>query len=218
MDASHLANAVALWMCLVVLLSFHEYAHAWMAHQCGDDTARTMGRMTINPIVHIDPLGTIALPLFMLLMAPEGIMLFGWAKPVPVNPSNLSNRRRDDILISMAGPAMNLILAVGVLVIYRVAIEMPGGIAGSAFVAQLETIAYISMILCLFNLMPIPPLDGSHVMRHMVGMSEETYRNIAQFGFIILIVVINIPGVISFIVNLNLQIIGILKKLLLFSA
>jgi len=151
-------------------------------------------------------------------MAPEGIMLFGWAKPVPVNPSNLSNRKRDDILISMAGPAMNLILAVGVLVIYRVAIEMPGGIAGSAFVAQLETIAYISMILCLFNLMPIPPLDGSHVMRHMVGMSEETYRNIAQFGFIILIVVINIPGVISFIVNLNLQIIGILKKLLLFSA
>ena len=116
-------------------------------------------------------------------------MLFGWAKPVPVNPSNLSNRKRDDILISMAGPVMNLILAVAVLVIYRVAIEMPGGVVGSAFVAQLQTIAYISMILCLFNLMPIPPLDGSHVMRHMVGMSEETYRNIAQFGFIILIVV-----------------------------
>ena len=93
MDAADLANIVALWMCLVVLLSFHEYAHAWMAHKCGDDTARMMGRMTINPIVHIDPIGTVFLPLMMLSLNP-GFALFGWAKPVPVNPSNLSNRKR----------------------------------------------------------------------------------------------------------------------------
>ena len=111
-------------MCLVVLLSFHEYAHAWMAHKCGDDTARMMGRMTINPIVHIDPIGTVFLPLMMLSLNP-GFALFGWAKPVPVNPLNLSNRKRDDILISMAGPAMNVILAIVILAVLRLAIEMP---------------------------------------------------------------------------------------------
>ena len=167
-------------MCLVVLLSFHEYAHAWMAHKCGDDTARMMGRMTINPIVHIDPIGTVFLPLMMLSLNP-GFALFGWAKPVPVNPSNLSNRKRDDILISMAGPAMNVILAIVILAVLRLAIEMPEGISKSAIVAELPRIAFISMFLCLFNLIPVPPLDGSHVMRHVVGMSEETYQNIARF-------------------------------------
>ncbi len=202
-------------MCLVVLLSFHEYAHAWMAHKCGDDTARMMGRMTINPIVHIDPIGTVFLPLMMLSLNP-GFAIFGWAKPVPVNPSNLSNRKRDDILISMAGPAMNVILAIVILTIIRVAIELPEGISGSAVVAQLMRIAEISMFLCLFNLIPVPPLDGSHVMRHVVGMSEETYRNIARFGFIIVLVVINIPGVISFIANINEKFMVTTMTLLMF--
>ena len=215
MDASELANIVALWMCLVVLLSFHEYAHAWMAHKCGDDTARMMGRMTINPIVHIDPIGTVFLPLMMLSLNP-GFLLFGWAKPVPVNPANLTNRKRDDILISMAGPAMNVILAIVLLAVLRVAIEMPEGISGSAVVAQLPEIAFISMFLCLFNLIPVPPLDGSHVMRHVVGMSEETYRNIARFGFIIVLVVINIPGVIYYIAVINGIFMAAVKTILMF--
>ena len=202
-------------MCLVVLLSFHEYAHAWMAHKCGDDTARMMGRMTINPIVHIDPIGTVFLPLMMLSLNP-GFAIFGWAKPVPVNPANLTNRKRDDILISMAGPAMNVILAIVLLAVLRVAIEMPEGISGSAVVAQLPEIAFISMFLCLFNLIPVPPLDGSHVMRHVVGMSEETYRNIARFGFIIVLVVINIPGVISFIADINEKFMVTTMTLLMF--
>jgi len=202
-------------MCLVVLLSFHEYAHAWMAHKCGDDTARMMGRMTINPIVHIDPIGTVFLPLMMLSLNP-GFLLFGWAKPVPVNPANLTNRKRDDILISMAGPAMNVILAIVLLAVLRVASEMPEGISGSAVVAQLERIAEISMFLCLFNLIPVPPLDGSHVMRHVVGMSEETYRNIARFGFIIVLVVINIPGVIYYIAVINGIFMAAVKTILMF--
>ena len=202
-------------MCLVVLLSFHEYAHAWMAHKCGDDTARMMGRMTINPIVHIDPIGTVFLPLMMLSLNP-GFAIFGWAKPVPVNPANLTNRKRDDILISMAGPAMNVNLAIVLLAILRVAIELPEGISGSAVVAQLPKIAFISMFLCLFNLIPVPPLDGSHVMRHVVGMSEETYRNIARFGFIIVLVVINIPGVISFIADINEKFMVTTMTLLMF--
>ena len=203
-------------MCLVMLLSFHEYAHAWMAHKCGDDTARMMGRMTINPIVHIDPIGTVFLPLMMLSLNPSFLILFGWAKPVPVNPANLTNRKRDDILISMAGPAMNVILAILILVILRLAIEMPEGISQSAIVAKLPTIAFISMFLCLFNLIPVPPLDGSHVMRHVVGMTEETYRNIARFGLIIVLVVINIPGVLSFIAAINQGIMVAMMKLLMF--
>ena len=115
-----------MWLCLVALLSFHEFGHAWAAHKCGDDTARLMGRMTINPIVHIDPIGTVLIPLAIFFFSP-GIAIFGWAKPVPVNPSNYGNRKRDDIFVSMAGPAMNVILAVIIMTVYRLAIEKLDG-------------------------------------------------------------------------------------------
>ena len=190
LDISQLSNALALWMCLVVLLSFHEFAHAWMAYKCGDDTARMMGRMTINPVVHIDPLGTIFIPLAMLLLSPS-FMVFGWAKPVPVNPSNFSSRKRDDILISMAGPVMNLILAFVLMLILRIILELSPSISNSPIVGKIPQIALISLFLCFFNLIPIPPLDGSHVMRHVVGMSEEMYYSIAKWGFLILILVLN---------------------------
>ena len=180
-----------MWLCLVALLSFHEFGHAWAAHKCGDDTARVMGRMTINPIVHIDPIGTVLIPWRSFFSFPTS-MLFGWAKPVPVNPSNYGNRKRDDIFVSMAGPAMNVILAVVIMAVYRLAIELPIDVGPDAVVHNLELVAFISMILCVFNLIPIPPLDGSHVMRHVIGMSEETYLKIAQYGFIILLVAINL--------------------------
>lgn len=185
-----------MWMCLVVLLSFHEYGHAWAAYKCGDDTARLMGRMTINPIVHIDPIGTVLFPWIMILLPMMGmelpIAIFGWAKPVPVNPINYEHRVRGDIFVSMAGPAMNVLLAVLLMVLYRAAVEMPIDLSNGAVVHKLREIAFISMILCVFNLIPIPPLDGSHVMRHVIRMSEETYLRIAQFGFIILIIAINV--------------------------
>ncbi len=185
-----------MWMCLVVLLSFHEYGHAWAAYKCGDDTARLMGRMTINPIVHIDPIGTVLFPWIMILLPIMGmelpIAIFGWAKPVPVNPINYEHRVRGDIFVSMAGPAMNVLLAVLLMVLYRAAVEMPIDLSNGAVVHKLREIAFISMILCVFNLIPIPPLDGSHVMRHVIRMSEETYLRIAQFGFIILIIAINV--------------------------
>ena len=195
-DQLDLANGAAMWMCLVVLLSFHEYGHAWAAYKCGDDTARLMGRMTINPIVHIDPIGTVLFPWIMIFLPIMGmelpIAIFGWAKPVPVNPINYEHRVRGDIFVSMAGPAMNVLLAVLLMVLYRAAVEMPIDLSNGAVVHKLREIAFISMILCVFNLIPIPPLDGSHVMRHVIRMSEETYLRIAQFGFIILIIAINV--------------------------
>ncbi|MED5454356.1 MAG: site-2 protease family protein [Verrucomicrobiota bacterium] len=213
------ANAAAMWMCLVALLSFHEFGHAWAAFKCGDDTARLMGRMTVNPIVHIDPIGTVLLPWIMILMNSTntdlGVAFFGWAKPVPVNPSNLSNRKRDDIFISMAGPVMNVILAVVLMVAYRLLLELPIDTGKNAVVHQVLNIAFLSMILCMFNLIPIPPLDGSHVMRHIVGMSELTYMNIARYGFIILIVAINVfPGIFSFVFGVSGYVIIFLARLL----
>jgi len=216
LDISQLSNALALWMCLVVLLSFHEFAHAWMAYKCGDDTARIMGRMTVNPVVHIDPVGTIFIPLAMLLLSPS-FVVFGWAKPVPVNPSNLSSRKRDDILISMAGPAMNLILAFVLMCVLRILIELPPSISSSTIVEKIPQIALISLFLCFFNLIPIPPLDGSHVMRHVVGMSEEMYYSIAKWGFLILIVVLNfIPFVGQAVYIISNTMLYFMLKLLLF--
>ena len=104
------------YLMLIALLTFHEFGHAWVALKCGDDTARLQGRVSLNPVVHIDPIGTVLLPLLMIFMPGAGQFLIGWAKPVPVNPNNLNQPKRDDILVSLAGPAMNLVLA-GVLVV-----------------------------------------------------------------------------------------------------
>ena len=220
-DSAELANGAAMWMCLVALLSFHEFGHAWAAHKCGDDTARLMGRMTINPVVHIDPIGTVLFPWALILLPMMGLALpiaiFGWAKPVPVNPSNYGNLKRDDIFVSMAGPAMNVLLAILLMVTYRIAIELPIDLSEGAVVHKLPLVAFISMILCMFNLIPIPPLDGSHVMRHLVGMSEETYMQIAQFGFIILLIAINIfPQLFDWVGKASFGAIQLMEKILMF--
>jgi len=186
---------------LIILLTFHEFGHAWVALKCGDDTARLQGRVSLNPIVHIDPIGTVLLPLFMIF-GPAGVTRFvlGWAKPVPVNPYNLRNPRRDDILVSMAGPAMNLILAVVLMALARVGLLIQ--LLPMAEVCL--QFASLSLLLCFFNLIPIPPLDGSHVLRNLTDMSWEAYAGFARFGFIAVIVVLQIPQVrqtLSFAVN-----------------
>jgi Zn-dependent protease len=192
MDANWIIEGLISYLGLIVLLTFHEFGHAWTAEKCGDGTARLQGRCSLNPIVHIDPIGTVLLPLMMIFLSP-GISRFmiGWAKPVPVNPYNLRNPRLDDILVSMAGPAMNLLLAVGLVALARVGVLF-----------QWESVAHLcldmaslSLLLCFFNLIPIPPLDGSHVLRNLTGMSYETYHQFARFGFIAVILVLQVPQV-----------------------
>src|SRR5271156_1454061 len=123
MDANHIVDGLLFYIGLVVLLTFHEFAHAWMATKCGDDTARLQGRLSLNPIVHVDPIGTLLVPLIMIFASPTvGRFLIGWAKPVPFNPGNLSNRWRDEMLIAMAGPAMNIVLAVILVGLARIAV------------------------------------------------------------------------------------------------
>src|SRR5437870_705181 len=119
MDPNMVIDGLIQYLGLIVLLTFHEFAHAWVAWKCGDDTARLQGRVSLNPVVHIDPLGTVVLPLLAVFLSASGSglgrFIIGWGKPVPVNIDNLRHRRRDDTLVAMAGPAMNVLLAVVVL-------------------------------------------------------------------------------------------------------
>jgi Zn-dependent protease len=166
-----------------------------MAAKCGDDTARAQGRVSLNPLVHIDLVGTVLLPLLVVFLGAAGSglasFIIGWGKPVPVNPANLRRPRLDDILVSMAGPAMNVLLTVAVLALARV-----GALTQVHILLDLgRQLAVLSMFLCFFNLLPIPPLDGSHVARVLTGMSWQTYARLAQFGFLAVILAVQIPAV-----------------------
>jgi Zn-dependent protease len=187
---------------LVVLLTFHEFGHAWMAWKCGDDTARLQGRVSLNPLVHIDLIGTVLMPLLMIFLPGSlGGFLVGWAKPVPVNLSRLRNPRTDDILVTLAGPWMNLLLALVFMALARV-----GMLVHYANMTDLcSKTARLSLLLCFFNLLPIPPLDGSRVARNLIGMSYETYYQIARYGFLILIIVIQIPQVMGTLHDVTLK-------------
>lgn len=193
MDPRILVEGLISYLGLLVLLTFHEFGHAWMAYRCGDDTAYMQGRVSLNPLVHIDLLGTVVLPLLMIFLSLSGSswsgFLLGWAKPVPVNPANLRNPRVDDILVTLAGPWMNLLLAIVLVGLARVAF-----LAGSLSVTETCLgLGHLSLLLCFFNLLPIPPLDGSQVVRSLTDMTYETYHQLARYGYFILIVALQIP-------------------------
>lgn len=190
----------------IPLLTLHEFGHAWMAWKCGDDTARLLGRITVNPLAHMEFIGTVVLPLvaiFLSASSPElAGLIIGWGKPVPVNPNNLRNPRLDGTLVALAGPAMNVLLAIGIIALAKV-----GDLASSAAMVSIcRTLALQSLFLCFFNLLPVPPLDGSHVVKNLIGMSYETYWKISQFGLFIVIALMQIPqvrGAITFVTVLT---------------
>jgi Zn-dependent protease len=189
MGTSEIVLGIFQFVVLLFALSLHESAHGWMASRLGDQTARMLGRITLNPIKHIDPVGTIMLPLVAMV---THIPLIGWAKPTPVNTRNFKNFVRDDILTTLAGPVSNVIgSVVSLVVLIIIAKTSPvglvsvrtvamGGISGpdpqllalSPVAYPLALIFYIGMLLNLFlaafNLLPLPPLDGSHIFRHML--------------------------------------------------
>lgn len=190
MDPRLLVDGLILYLGLLVLLTFHEFGHAWMAWKFGDNTAHSQGRVSLNPLVHMDLVGTVALPLLMIFLAPAGFLI-GWAKPVPVNADNFRNPRSDDIMVTLAGPWMNLLLAIAIMGLARL-----GYMFHSAGMVEVcLSTAKLSLLLCFFNLLPIPPLDGSHVVRSVIGMSDETYQQIARYGIFVLILALQIPAV-----------------------
>lgn len=163
---------------VLLALTIHEAAHAWTADKLGDPTARLLGRVSLNPIVHIDPIGTILLP---LLAAFSGLPIIGWAKPVPVNISRLRQPRRDFMAVAAAGPISNLLQAVVAAVIVH--LLLPGGTLPEI----LRMAVTINIFLALFNLIPVPPLDGGNVLAGLLPRSaSNVFVQMQPFGFLIL--------------------------------
>ena len=186
----NLQEGMALYLILLASLSIHEWAHAFVADKLGDPVPRAQGRVTLNPVAHIDPVGTVFLPLLMIFLNP-GFAIFGWGKPVQVSLPNPKTRARDDMLITAAGPLANLVIAL-----------LVAGFAGLLFwvmpdailsVSLLKVIILLNCLLFLFNLIPVPPLDGSHFLKHAIGMRDQTYAEFARYGFILILVLINLP-------------------------
>ncbi len=184
-----LMSSILFYLALLFSLCVHEAAHAAMGTWCGDDTARLQGRLTLNPLAHIDLIGTVILPGFLILSGSG--FLFGWAKPVPFNPSRLNNIRRDPVLIAIAGPASNLLLAFLFILVSRflsvtIGLEsLPISVIQFFFMTIL-----LNFILVVFNLMPVPPLDGHYVLDYFLPPEgQRVLRKIGPFGIIIAIVV-----------------------------
>ena len=190
-------DPVDIFFQIVVLLfaiSVHESAHAWMANRLGDPTAKMLGRVSLNPIVHIDPFGTILVPALLVLF---GFPAFGWAKPTPVDTRNFKNIVRDDVLTAVAGPVSNFLTAflavVAVAIVFHGSLRgIPQSFRGADIGGPLLQLFFsaitINVVLAVFNLIPLPPLDGSHVIRHF--LSYESLKLYDRFGYIGLIVLI----------------------------
>ena len=189
MDTQTLRDGLLQLILLIISIGLHEFGHAWMADMRGDPLPRMQGRVTLNPFAHADPIGTIAIPAVMIFLSP-GFGLIGWGKPVQISLPNPKTRRMDDIFITLAGPAMNLVLC-GVFAVI-------GGLGNFDPRSQAVVLNFLEMgivlnaSLVVFNLIPIPPLDGSRVALRLGLYSEELFLTLARWGFVILLVLVNL--------------------------
>ena len=178
-------------LALILSIVIHEVAHGYAADMLGDPTARHQGRLTLNPISHIDPLGSVIIPGILVLTGAN--LLFGWAKPVPYNPYNLRNQKWGEAMVAGAGPAVNLFIALvfGLMIRFGIA----EGIGGEMFATLAFQLVYINVLLALFNMIPIPPLDGSKILKAVLPYKQAMAMTrfeatMAQYGFLFLFVFI----------------------------
>ncbi len=175
---------------LIMSVVIHEVSHGYMAYWLGDPTAKYAGRLNFNPVNHLDLWGSFIVPV--LLIISHSPFLFGWAKPVPYNPYNLRNQKWGPALVGLAGPLSNLFLAIVAGVIMRTL--MVFGIVEGIFLQILVIIIFINILLMIFNLFPIPPLDGSKLLFALVPMSEHTKMMLEQYGFVFVVIFIVLFG------------------------
>jgi Zn-dependent protease len=181
---------------LVESIVLHEMAHGYVALLFGDRTAKHQGRLTLNPIPHIDPMWTVIIPIAAYVLS-KGTFIIGGAKPVPVNPFNYRRPVLGDICVSVAGVAVNFLIAVIMILLLNVVQFIFGGPQETFAVHVLLNVALLNIVLAMFNLIPIPPLDGSHLFKYLLPQElRRSYDNVGRTGagFIILIILINIPG------------------------
>jgi len=189
--------SVAVWLVpLVIAIVFHEVAHGLVARRLGDTTAERKGRLTLNPVKHIDPFGTVTLP---MLLAISHAPVFGWAKPVPVNYARLRNPRRDMVLVALAGPGMNLLLALFGTALLTATIMLSGGAqSGGAAILAANALNFvlINIFLAVFNLLPVPPFDGGHVVEGLLpGPLAVKFRRLGRYSlFLLMILLLVLPA------------------------
>ncbi len=195
---------------ILLALTLHEFAHGYVAYRFGDPTARDQGRLTLNPLKHLDPIGTIAF----------FIIHIGWAKPVPVNPGYFKNPRKDMLWVALAGPAVNFVLAVAsaicVKIIWFIAASIPYSAMAEAIIVPLNEVlmasVWINLVLCIFNFLPIPPLDGSKILMGILPPDmARSYASVERYGFVI-ILVLAFTGILS---KMIMPVIGFARNILL---
>ncbi|HXF43909.1 MAG TPA: site-2 protease family protein [Candidatus Paceibacterota bacterium] len=177
-----------LFLYVIIVLSavFHEYAHALTAYRLGDTTAKNAGRLTLNPLVHLDPVGTVLVPL--LLLFTSGIFI-GWAKPVPYNPLNLRDKRYGSLKVGVAGPGANLLIALVLGIVLRLLPYFFSFSSAPLFAEALATIVYVNIFLGLFNLLPFPPLDGSKIFMDAFPSVFQRFLSLGFLGLFIALLV-----------------------------
>ena len=195
---SNLVLDIATWLIpLVVAIVLHEISHGWAASAFGDPTARELGRLSPNPIRHVDPIGTVVLP---LVLAVTGAPVFGWAKPVPVVAERMRNPRLHMMLVALAGPGMNLLLGLGAVFALAAGVTAvtPGSAAGGFLLANLENFLKINIFLAVFNMLPIPPFDGGHVVEGLLPRPlAARYAKLGKYGMLLLILLLVVAPMVS---------------------
>ncbi len=188
MDIEKIIYNIAVWAIPVIFaITLHEVAHGWVANKLGDSTAKMLGRLTVNPLKHIDPIGTILIPIAMVIM--QVGFVFGYAKPVPVNTRNFKSPRRDMAIVAIAGPLSNLIMAVFWVFVFKIAsTTISDANIAKGIMAMGQAGILINLVLFIFNLLPIPPLDGGRVLSGFVPPSvSDMLDKIEPYGFFIVI-------------------------------